>query len=125
MAWVAGVPRLTASWQNQTGRVVTFDREKIWALSNLGRIEPVVDYQLNSAAGRDLIRLAAGLLGFTERWPLSMKIGIFFALLTIIGFVVGGPVLLALGQSVWFGLLFTEIGIACGGLLWLLLRLTR
>ncbi len=88
--WRAGVPSLAApssfgsgwnwstlSWDGefsfQTGRIIEFSRQNIWALSDQGRIEQVVDYRFNAREGRDLIRLVAKRQGLKERQPLAVK----------------------------------------------------
>ena len=50
-----------------------FTRETIWALSDRGVIESVVDYKVNSREGRDAIRLVAEQLGLRERLPTTPK----------------------------------------------------
>lgn len=88
--WRAGVPSLAApasfgsawnwstlSWDGefrfQTGRIIGFSRQNIWALSDRGRVEQVVDYKFNAREGRDLIRLVARQQGLKERQPLAVK----------------------------------------------------
>jgi len=88
--WRAGVPSLTEpsafgsgwnwstlSWDGelrfQTGRIIGFSRQNIWALSDRGEIEQVVDYKFNAREGRDLIRLVAQQQGLKERQPLAVK----------------------------------------------------
>jgi len=90
MEWRAGVPSpvthsslgsgwnwSTLSWDGefsfQTGRIIEFSRQNIWALSDRGRIEPVVDYKFNAREGRDLIRMVAEQQGLKERQPLAVK----------------------------------------------------
>ncbi|MDV3305625.1 hypothetical protein K7Z75_18355 [Mycobacterium avium subsp. hominissuis] len=95
--WQAGVPTFGASMQAQGGRVLSFSRQKIWALSDNGRIEPVVDYRFNSREGRDLIRMVARQLGLKERQPLwTVKIPLVMALATPALFAIYGLVLLVL-----------------------------
>ena len=48
MQWSAGVPRLAGTLESQGGRIVGFTREKIWAWSDRGVIEPAVDFNFNS-----------------------------------------------------------------------------
>jgi len=69
----AGVPRLVGTLGYRGGRIVGFTRETIWALSDRGVIEPVVDYKVNSREGRDAIRLVAEQLGLRERLPITPK----------------------------------------------------
>lgn len=88
--WHAGVPTAGAALEMNSGRIVSFSRQKIWALSDRGRIEPVVDYKFNSREGRDLIRLVAGQLGLKERWPLTMKITLAAVVATPATFAVIG-----------------------------------
>lgn len=94
VTWSAGVPGFSGQWQGQGGRIPTLTREKIWALSDRGRIEPVVDYRLNSREGRDLIRMVAKQQGYKERLPLSLKGALFMALLTPAFWAVYGIVVL-------------------------------
>ena len=94
MRWRAGVPGLGGTIQGQSGRILTLQREKIWALSDRGRIEPVVDYRFNSREGRDLIRLVAQQRGLKERLPFSLKFSLGAALMTPVFFAVWGLVAL-------------------------------
>lgn len=91
MDWRAGVPSLgsgspsfwegfdlsTLSWNGslkiQSGRIIGWSRQNIWAISDRGRIEQVVDYKFNAREGRDLIRTVAKQLGLNERQPLTVK----------------------------------------------------
>jgi hypothetical protein len=95
--WSTSGPRFAMSWQMQGGRIFSYTRQKIWALSDAGRIEPVVNYKFNPKEGRDLIRLVARQLGRKERPPLSVNIGLAFALATPAFFAVYGLVQLVLG----------------------------
>lgn len=94
MDWAAGVPRLAGSLEYQGGRIMGFNREKIWALSDRGLIEPVVDYKFNSREGRDLIRLVAKELGLRERLPMTLKLTAACVLATPAIFAVWGIVAL-------------------------------
>ncbi|MDD4865736.1 MAG: hypothetical protein PHQ28_00965 [Mycobacterium sp.] len=94
MQWRVGAPDLGASVQAQGGRIFSLSREKIWALSDRGRIEPVVDYKFNSREGRDLIRLTARQLGLKERLPFSLLFSLSMALATPVVFAVWGLVTL-------------------------------
>jgi len=73
MQWSAGIPRLAGTLEYQGGRIMGFTREKMWALSDRGVIESVVDYKFNSREGRDAIRLVAQQLGLRERLPMTLK----------------------------------------------------
>lgn len=109
LTWRAGVPSLSGgavlqsafswsdgfSWSFQSGRIVSFSRQKIWALSDRGRIEPVVDYRFNSREGRDLIRLVGKQLGLKEHQPLVIRLSVAAALATPLGFAVVGLVTMA------------------------------
>ncbi len=113
MDWRAGVPSLgsgspsfwdgfdlstlswNGSWKIQTGRIIGWSRQNIWALSDRGRIEQVVDYKFNAREGRDLIRMVAKQLGFEERQPLTVKMTWAIASAVPIGLVVYGLVELA------------------------------
>ncbi|ART70525.1 hypothetical protein BTO20_20045 [Mycobacterium dioxanotrophicus] len=92
MKWSAGVPRFAFSWEMQGGRIFAFTREKIWALSDRGRIEPVVDYRFNSREGRDLIRMVARRQGLKERQPWSVNLALGLMLITPAFFAVYGLV---------------------------------
>lgn len=70
--WRAGIPRASLSWEMQSGRILCLSRQQIWALSDRGRIEPVVDYRFNAREGRDLIRAVARQQGLKERPPLIL-----------------------------------------------------
>lgn len=96
VSWRAGAPALGASMQVQGGRIISLSRQKIWALSDRGRIEPVVDYRFNSKEGRDLIRLVAKQLGLKERQPLMLKLTLVAILITPAFFAVYGLVQLVL-----------------------------
>lgn len=94
LRWRAGVPGLGGTLQGQSGRILTLQREKIWALSDRGRVEPVVDYKFNSREGRDLIRLVAQQQGLKERLPLMLKMTIIMIAITPATFAVWGVVAL-------------------------------
>jgi hypothetical protein len=94
LRWQAGAPALGATIDGQSGRILTLSREKIWALSDRGRIEPVVDYKFNSREGRDLIRLVARQQGLTERLPWMLKLTVLAIALTPATFAVWGIVAL-------------------------------
>lgn len=92
MDWRAGVPSLgngspsfwdgfdlstlswNGSWKIQTGRILGWSRQNIWAMSDRGRVEQVVNYKFNAREGRDLIRMVAKQLGLQERQPLTVKL---------------------------------------------------
>ena len=90
MKWSAGVPRFAFSFDMQCGRIPSFTRQKIWALSDHGRIEPVVNYRFNSKEGRDLIRMVARQQGLKERWPWVLNLAAVFVLITPAFFAVYG-----------------------------------
>jgi hypothetical protein len=94
MQWRAGVPGLSASVAAQGGRIFSLSRQKIWALSDRGRIEPVVDYKFNSREGRDLIRAVARQLGLKERLPFSLMFSLVMVLATPAVFAVWGLITL-------------------------------
>ncbi|WP_102141305.1 hypothetical protein [Mycobacterium hubeiense] len=96
VSWRSGVPAFGASLEMQGGRIISFSREKIWALSDRGRIEPVVDYRFNSREGRDLIRLVARQLGLKERQPLMLKLTLAVVLITPLFFAIYGLVQIVL-----------------------------
>lgn len=88
--WRAGVPGLSASVAAQGGRLFSLSRQKIWAVSDRGYVEPVVDYKFNSREGRDLIRAVARQLGLKERLPFSLMFSLVVALATPVAFAVWG-----------------------------------
>jgi hypothetical protein len=92
--WASGIPRLNFSVQIQAGRIPSLSRQRIWALSDRGRIEPVVAYQFNSREGRDLIRLAAKQVGLKERLPASLIMPLIVASLTPAFFAIYGLITL-------------------------------
>ncbi|WKG00786.1 hypothetical protein [Mycolicibacterium sp. HK-90] len=92
MKWSAGVPRLALSWEMRGGRIFALTREKIWALSDRGRIEPVADYRFNSKEGRDLIRMVARQQGLKERQPWSVNVALAAVLATPVTFAALGLV---------------------------------
>lgn len=92
MKWSAGVPRFAFSLDMQGGRIPSFSRQIIWALSDRGRIEPVVNYRFNSKEGRDLIRMVARQQGLKERWPWALNLAAVFVLITPAFFAVYGLV---------------------------------
>jgi hypothetical protein len=96
MTWRAGVPVLGGSMEVQGGRVISLSRQKIWALSERGRVEPVVNYRFNSREGRDLIRLVARQLGLKERQPLSFLAPMAMLAVSSVGFAIWGVVALIL-----------------------------
>lgn len=112
--WRAGVPSLsspssfgsgwswsTLSWDGefrfQTGRIVEFSRQNIWAVSDRGRVEQVVDFKFNAREGRDLIRLVAKQQGLKERLPLALSSILALALATPV--VSGAAYLVHLAQQ--------------------------
>lgn len=90
--WSAGVPRFAFSWEMQSGRIFAFTRETIWAVSDRGRIEAVVDYRFTSREGRDLIRMVARQEGLKERQPWAVNVALAAVLATPVGFAVLGLV---------------------------------
>ncbi|MBU9767025.1 hypothetical protein FR943_24710 [Mycobacterium sp. TNTM28] len=86
VAWRGGVPGFGATMEVQGGRIFSFSRQKIWAISDHGRVQPVVDYRFNSREGRDLIRLVARQQGLKERQPLILQLTAAFILVTPIFF---------------------------------------
>ncbi|MDO3398820.1 hypothetical protein QWI29_02135 [Mycolicibacterium neoaurum] len=76
------MPRLAGTMEYQGGRILGFARQRIWALSDRGVIEPVVDYRLNAREGRDLIRLVATELVLRERLPMTLKLAAVCVLIT-------------------------------------------
>ncbi|WP_454787513.1 hypothetical protein [Mycolicibacterium lutetiense] len=64
---------LERTWKIRTARIIGWSRQNIWALSDRGRIEQVVDYKFNAGEGRDLIGTVARQIGLKERQPLPLK----------------------------------------------------
>ncbi|MEV0671248.1 hypothetical protein [Mycobacterium sp. NPDC050441] len=83
------------SWKIRTGRIIGWSRQNIWAMSDRGRIERVVDYKFNAREGRDLIRMVAKQSGLKERQPLTVKMTWAMVSAVPIGFGVYGLVELA------------------------------
>jgi hypothetical protein len=94
MHWRAGVPGFGASAEVQGGRIFSLSRQKIWALSDRGHVEPVVEYKFNSREGRDLIRAVARQLGLKERLPFSLMFSLVMALATPVVFAIWGLIAL-------------------------------
>lgn len=88
-AFASGWNWSTLSWDGdfriQTGRIIEFTRENIWAISDRGRVEQVVDYRFNAREGRDLIRLVAKQQGLKERLPVALSSMLALALATPVG----------------------------------------
>lgn len=100
--WQAGVraedrkPLLRGSASVQQGRILSRERQTVWAWDDEGRFDKVVDYSFSTGEGHELVRRAAAELGLTERMPVQAKIGLAFAVLAIGGILVGGVVALVL-----------------------------
>lgn len=68
-----GLLGLSGSFSKQVGRIPSFSRTNIWALTDDGAIERVAGFRFNTREVRDVIRLAARQLGLKERLPKSVK----------------------------------------------------
>lgn len=90
--WVAGVPRVAAGTARQVGRVKELGVQKVWAFDERGRFGPVVDFRFSSEEGRDLVTGVADQLGLRLRRGTEETIGLLFALVAVVGLVVGGAV---------------------------------
>lgn len=97
--WVAGVPRVSGSVERQLGRVKEIGVQKVWALDEQGRFGPVVDFRFSSEEGRDLVTGVADQLGLGQRRGAAEKIGLGFALFSVVGLVVAGIVVAILALT--------------------------
>ncbi|MBS2940024.1 hypothetical protein KDN32_19990 [Nocardioides sp. J2M5] len=88
--WVAGVPRVAAGASRQIGRFKELGVQKVWAFDERGRFGPVVDFRFSSEEGRDLVTGVADQLGLRLRRGTAEIIGLVFALVAVVGLVVGG-----------------------------------
>ena len=98
LGWEAGSPRLGATVERFVGRKYELSFQKTVALSERGRVEKVVDYRFSSEEGRRLIKAAAREQGLKEHMPLSAKIGLWVAILTILVMIIGFPIAFAMGK---------------------------
>ncbi len=87
-------PRLSGRAEVIRGRIYRWGARKIWTLDGQGRFRKVVDYSFDTTEGRDLICRAARSLGWRERMPLSVKLGLVAAVVGGVGGVVTIVVLL-------------------------------
>jgi hypothetical protein len=97
MSWEAGHPRLGARLERFVGRKYELSMNKTIALSERGRVEPVVDYRFSSEEGRGLIKAAARELGLREHMPASAKFGLWFALAVLVSMAILFPIAFAMG----------------------------
>ncbi len=80
-------PRLAlgAGLTVQKGRIDLRSFRKSWAFDEQGRFRKVADYSFDFGEGQELVRDAARSLGWRERMPLSVKIGIAAAVVGGVG----------------------------------------
>jgi hypothetical protein len=90
LRWSAGVPSLLGSASFQKGRVIRYASEKTWAFDKNGRFRPVVDYRFDSEEARSVVMHLGKQLGLRYRMSSHARIGLAFALVAIIGLVLGG-----------------------------------
>ena len=91
LRWTAGVPSL-GSASLQKGRVIQYSSKKTWAFDQSGSFRPVVDYRFDSEEGRSVIVELGKQLGLLQRMSGYAKVGLVFALIAIVGLVLGGIV---------------------------------
>jgi hypothetical protein len=94
--WSAGVPRISGSGRIQKGRVIRYASEKTWAFDQDGRFRAVVDYRFDSEEARSVIVHLGKQLGLKYRMSTHARVGLAFALIAIIGLVLGGVVIAVL-----------------------------
>lgn len=94
--WVAGVPRTAATAERVRGRVIALGREKVWAFDAQGRFGPQADFRFDSEEGRELVTGVAGQLGLRSRRGTEERIGLVFAVGTLVALVLLGLGTLAL-----------------------------
>jgi len=94
--WVAGVPRLSASFERVHGRVREFGVEKAWGVREDGTVGKVVDYRFNSEEGRDLLSAVARQLGREEKRGGAERIGLVMAGIALVGAAITAVTLLTL-----------------------------
>jgi hypothetical protein len=97
--WVAGVPRLAVSGSRTVGRVKEFSFQKTWALDEHGQVAKVVDYTFNSEEGRQLVTTVGAHLGLEQVRGTAEKIGIWFAVVALVGCLITVIVLLVAWQQ--------------------------
>lgn len=94
--WVAGVPRTAVSAERVRGRVIALGREKVWAFDAHGRFGPQADFRFDSEEGRELVTGVADQLGLEIRRGTEERIGLVFAIGTLVALLVLGLVTLVL-----------------------------
>lgn len=89
-------PVLAAQAQRATGRFHEVSFHKEYGLSEDGHLGEVVSYSFSSKEGLTLIREPAKELGWTERMPVTAKVGLVFGVVGGVGALVTVVVLLVL-----------------------------
>lgn len=88
--WVAGVPRIAVDAERIRGRVIALGREKVWAFDTQGRFGAQADFRFDSEEGRELVTGVAEQLGLEIRRGTEERIGLVFAIGTLVALVVLG-----------------------------------
>lgn len=83
-------PFVQASVSGAKGRFEVRSTRKVFAVSEQGRYEKVLDHDFSSGAGRALILEPARELGWTEVRGTAEKIGLYVAVATVALLLVGG-----------------------------------
>ncbi|MDO9379109.1 MAG: hypothetical protein Q7T56_09690 [Nocardioidaceae bacterium] len=94
----AGVPRpaLRFGASYFAGTTVSLSRQTVWAWTDDGRLDRVVDYTFDSREGAAIIDAVAQRQGLRKKLGTQARIGLFFAVLALGGLVVCGLVALVL-----------------------------
>jgi hypothetical protein len=103
LEWVAGVPQVKASAERQYGRVIELGAQKVWAFDEHGNFGVQAEYRFNSEEGRDLITGIAEQLGLKQRRGGAEKIGIYFAVVALVGAVITIVLNLVLWLTGYYG----------------------
>ena len=91
--WIAGTPRIGANAERVVGRVKEFGAQRVWAFDDRGRFGVQADYRFDSGEGRQLVEGVARQLGLRQGRSLEERIGLGFALFTVLGLVLAGIVI--------------------------------
>lgn len=99
LRWSAGVPRIFGSGSVRKGRVILYASEKTWAFDQDGRFRPVVDFRFDSEDARSAVVDIGKRLGLRYRMNTRARVGLAFALVAIVGLVLGGVVVAVLAAK--------------------------
>ena len=111
VSWKAGAesrdgvpaPILSMKGSRMYGRVIAFEKQKVWAWNEHLEHGKVLDYSFTTNEGHSLIRMAAKDTGWNERMPLSMKIAITMGIIGGAGALI---TLIVLGVALLMGVKF-------------------